>query len=429
MTRPSCPTTRAGRRPWHPAVALVLAGLLLATGCAKPPAKDLQPGSYRAVLELPGERTLPFGLDVAREEHGFVLYVLNGPERIRVSEVEAGPGTVKARFPGYETTLEASITGGTLRGHVTLVHPDDRTLSLPFEATLGQTWRFYEEPLNDNADVAGRWAVTLAGATGPSTQAVAELTQRFEQVTGTVVLPADDQRYLAGEVHDEELRLSRFDGGAAMLYTAKLDAQGRLVGEFWSDRGGVQRFTARREPDADVDATAIASHLRDPDAPFTFSFAGPDGVALSSADASLAGKVLLVTLAGSWCPNSHDEAVLLVRLDRKYRDRGLAVVSLMFEQHTASARAAAAIGRFRHAHGIGYPTLLAGPADKARASQALPQLDAVRAYPTAVFIDRQGHVRKVHTGFAGPATGVRHELLVQEFEQTLEQLLGEGDRG
>jgi hypothetical protein len=267
--------------------------------------------------------------------------------------------------------------------------------------------------------------VTFTDVAGGRTAAVAEFTQRFEQVTGTVVLPADDQRFLAGEAHDEELRLSRFDGGAALLYTARLNDDGHLVGEFWSDRGGAQRFMARRDPDADVDATAIASRLRDPDAPFEFSFPSHDGAPLSSDDPRFAGKVRLVTLAGSWCPNSHDEAALLVRLDRRYRGRGLAIVSLMFEQHASPDRARAAIERFRRAHGIEYPTLLAGPMDKALAARAVPQLDAVRAYPTALFIDRHGRVRKVHTGFAGPATGVRHHLLVQEFEQTLEALLAE----
>lgn len=423
-------------RAWRPArtgfgpstLVLLASATLLATSCARPPSRDLQPGSYRAVLELPGERTLPFELDIAREEAGYVLYLLNGPERIRVTEVVAQPGSLEARFPGYETRLQATIRDGELTGQVTLTHAGDRAVVLPFKATLGETWRFFEEPRSDNADFAGRWAVTFTGASGRRTQAVAEFTQRFERVAGTVVLPADDQRYLAGEAHDEELRLSRFDGGAAMLYTARLDGSGRLVGEFWSDRDGVERFTARRDPDADVDVTAIASRLRDPEAPFEFSFAAPDGTRVASGDPALAGKVLLVTLAGSWCPNSHDEAALLVRLDRQYRNRGLAIVSLMFEQHSDPRRAAAAIERFRVLHGIEYPTLLAGPADKAQASRVLPQLDAVRAYPTALFVDRAGRVRKVHTGFAGPATGVRHDLLVQEFEQTVELLLGEGDR-
>ncbi|HET7202433.1 MAG TPA: TlpA disulfide reductase family protein [Steroidobacteraceae bacterium] len=416
---------RAGGPAARVAFGVLLAGALTLGGCTKPPGRDLQPGSYRAVLGVPGGKELPFGLDVAREETGPVLYLINGEERVRVTEVDTRPGQLTARMPGYETTLTATISGGQLAGVVRLVHAEGRLLELPFEATLGETWRFHPKPLSDNADMAGRWDVTFSDARGRRVHGVAELAQRFEQVTGTVVMPADDQRYLAGEVRDEELRLSRFDGGAAVLYEAKLDSKGNLVGEAWTDRDGRQRFVAKRNPDADVDAGAIATQLRNPEAGFDFAFRDLDGRTVASSDPQFRGKVMLVTLAGSWCPNSHDEAALLAKLDRKYRQRGLAVVSLMFEQHAEFERAVAAIRRFRAAYDIDYPTLVAGRMEKSLASTALPQLDAVRAYPTALFIDRTGRVRKIHTGFAGPATGVRHELLVQGFEQTIEALLAE----
>ena len=40
-----------------------------------------------------------------------------------------------------------------------------------------------------------------------------------------------------------------------------------------------------------------------------------------------------------------------------------------------------------------------------------------------IFIDRTGRVRRIHTGFAGPATGVQHDLLAQEFRVQIEELL------
>ncbi|HEX9207425.1 MAG TPA: TlpA disulfide reductase family protein [Steroidobacteraceae bacterium] len=419
-SRPNLPGFRA-----FAVLACIALGFATLAGCSRPGHRELQPGSYRATLQLPGGKVVPFGLDVAHEESGTVLYLVNGPERVRVPEVEATAGRFTARMPGYENTLSATVSGDELQGELTLVQGDDRVLELPFAAQFGATWRFYPALLDDNADMAGRWDVTYTDDAGRQTVGVATFDQRFAQVSGTVRLAADDQRYLAGEVHDEELRLSRFDGGAVLLYEAKLDAKGELVGDVWSDRGGHQRFTARRNPDASIDPAAIATHLRDPDAAFEFSFKDVDGKVVSSRDGRFAGKVLLVTLAGSWCPNSHDEAALLATLDRKYRDRGLAVVALMFEQHRDFARAAAAVRRFRTAYGIDYPTLLAGPMDKAQAAQALPQLDGVRAYPTLLFIDRTGRVRNIHTGFAGPATGVEHELLVHDFEQLIETLLAE----
>ena len=418
----------AGRlRPCAAPTLLLLAAALALAACSKPSNRELQPGSYRATLELPGKKSVPFGLDVAQEESGKVLYVINGDERVRLDEVQATPGRLRARFPGYETVLTAKVTGDELTGDVALVHADGKVLALPFTAQLGETWRFYPEALPDNADFAGRWDVTFTDGGGRRTPGVATFDQSFEDVTGTVQMPADDQRYLAGEGHDEELRLSRFDGGAVVLYEAKLNAKGELVGETWSDRGGSQRFVATRNPDAAIDAAALASHLRNPEAPFTFAFKDVDGKTVSTSDPRFKDKVLLVTLAGSWCPNSHDEARLLVQLDRQYRSRGLEIVSLMFEQHADFKRAVAAVQRFREAYGIGYPTLIAGAADKRQALAVLPQLDAVLAYPTTIFIDRAGHVRKIHTGFAGPATGVQHDLLAHEFTDTIETLLAAGE--
>lgn len=378
MNRPNLPV--AGRQRTYRATAFVLLAAALAlAACSKPASRELQAGSYRATLELPGSKTVPFDLDVAQEETGTVLYVINGNERIRLDEVAVTPGQLQARFPGYETTLSAKVRGGELTGDVMLVHAGGKVLQLPFIAQLGETWRFYPDTLPNNADFAGRWNVTLTDGTGRPTPGVAMFDQSFDDVTGTVQLPTGDQRFLAGEAHDEELRLSRFDGGAVVLYEAKLDASGELVGEAWSDRGGSQRFIATRNPDAAIDAAALASRLRNPEAPFTFAFRDLDGRTVSSNDPRFQDKVLLVTLAGSWCPNSHDEARLLVQLDRKYRSRGLEIVSLMFEQYAEFDRAVVAVKRFRAAYGIEYPTLIAGEADKAKAAVALPQLDAVLA--------------------------------------------------
>ncbi len=403
--------------------ASTLVVLLMLAACAKPGSGELQPGSYRATIEIADAKAVPFGLDVAQEEQGTVLYVSNGDERIRLDELKVGPGSLEARFAGYETVLQARVADDELTGEVLLPRAGGKVVRLPFKATLGATWRFFPEALPQNADVAGRWRVEFTDGSGRGEPGVATFAQSFERVTGTVQLPDGDQRFLAGEVRDEELRLSRFDGGAAVLYEASLDEQGRLVGTSWSDHGGARRFVATRDPDASIDAAAMATRLRNPLEPFTFAFRDLDGKTVASSDPLFKDEVMLVTLAGSWCPNSHDESALLVRLDRKYRARGLQIVSLMFEQHAEFEQAVQAVQRFRQAHGIQYPTLIAGEADKARASAALPQLDAVAAFPTAIFIDRAGLVRSIHTGFAGPATGVQHDLLAHDFELQIEALL------
>src|SRR5512133_1640180 len=104
------------------------AAVFVLYGCSKPTSRELQPGSYRATVALPGDKSVPFGLDVAREENGLVLYVINGDERVRLDGVKATTGEIEARFPGYETTLKAKVAGEKLSGEIALVHERGKVL-------------------------------------------------------------------------------------------------------------------------------------------------------------------------------------------------------------------------------------------------------------------------------------------------------------
>ena len=402
---------------------LLISAATVVAGCGRLGA-DLEPGRYRAVLEVPGG-DLPFGLEVAREDDTPVLYLVNGAERIRVPDVAVADGRLTATMPGFQNTLTAAIDGDRLEGEVTLVRPGGGQQVLPFAAERGQTWRFFETPSSDNVDVSGRWEVTFTSDAGRETRGVAEFEQSFEQVTGTILTPTGDHRFLAGEARGDEVFLSCFDGARAYLYRLRVDEPGELVGEYWSGQTSHQRLRAVPNPEAALDSSPVATNMRDPADRLDFSFPDLDGRPVSLSDPRFAGKVVIVTLAGSWCPNCHDEAAFLVELHRRLRDQGLEVVALMFEYHGDFAQAADATRRFRDRFGIDYPTLIAGISDKQDAARALPQLSGVFAYPTTIWVDRSGRVRKIHAGFSGPATGRHYEELTREFTAFTEQLLAE----
>jgi len=230
------------------ATSALLVVLALSAGCA-PKSRDLQPGLYRAVVELPGGE-VPFGLDVVREKSGVALYLVNGKDRVRVPSAQAAQGKLTAQFPGAGNLLDARIAGDDLDGKVTLAGAGGGKSVLPFSATRGQGWRFIEKPRSDNADFAGRWAVAFTDDTGRKVAGLAELTQSFHAVAGIVRTAGWEQRTLAGDANDEELELSLFDGRQAVLYKGRLDARGQLVGECWSTASGHARYLATRNPDA-----------------------------------------------------------------------------------------------------------------------------------------------------------------------------------
>ena len=52
-------------------------------------------------------------------------------------------------------------------------------------------------------------------------------------------------------------------------------------------------------------------------------------------------------------------------------------------------------------------------------------LNHVLSYPTTIFIDKKGVVRKIHTGFNGPATGEKYTEFKTEFEGFVGELIDE----
>jgi len=227
-------------RAWLPSL---LAGLLL--GCAPPAGHELQPGRYRATVAFPGNREVPFALEVTREGPKVRVAVGEGDTRAALALAPSPAGQLAGSTAGG-VRIVANIAGDRLKGSCTLAGADGRPMTLPFEAERGQAPRFYRQPLTDNADFSGRWALTLTDDRGGVTRAVAILDQSFERVTGRVEGPGAAPIALVGEARDEELRLGRFDGTVAVLVHVHVGRHGELLGELWSTREGHRRVAAVR---------------------------------------------------------------------------------------------------------------------------------------------------------------------------------------
>jgi peroxiredoxin len=418
-------------------VAGAAAALLLAVaGCSQrePTAATSQSappagfeGQYRAVLQLPAGE-LPFGLEIATRDGRSVAWLVNGSERLQIDDVTIADDKVEMTMPGYQNRLIATRDAVGLRGSVTLVKLKGEKHVIPFTATRGARYRFFASQGGiavQPADVTGRWATTFTDDAGASYPAVGEFTQQGDQVNGTFLTPTGDYRYLAGNLKGNELYLSTFDGAHAFLFRATLDPGGALTGDYFSGLTYHEKFTARRDAAASLGKAESATRLKTGRDRLDFSFPDVDNRLVSLHDARFRGKVVVVTIAGSWCPNCHDEAGFLAPYYLANRERGLEVVALMFEQFGDFASASEAVKLFQKQSGIRYPMLIAGIHDTDDVASKLPQLEKAYAFPTTLFIDRKGKVRRIHTGFSGPATGEHFVRLKQDFDATISQLLGE----
>jgi len=249
------------RRTLLRAAFLSIAFVSIAVGIAacNPRVDAPQVGMYRAVLRLPGGDA-PFGLEVAREQQQYVLYLINGAERTRVSDVKVADGELTAMFPGYENSLRAQMKRASLEGSVTLIKAGGKEQVIPFVAKFGETYRFFAKSSTDNADLAGTWDATFTDEKGETSKAILLLEQSHDHVTGSALTPTGDHRFLEGQVHGDELQLSTFAGGLAYLYKLKVGANGALEGDYWQasrrTRRSLQIATTRQR------STALASKRR-----------------------------------------------------------------------------------------------------------------------------------------------------------------------
>ena len=422
-------------------LALALLAFLVLAACEAPrtpSAPATEPpitGIWRAVLASPGGE-LPFTLRVDDAGGTLAAVVENGAEEAPVSSLERQGSNVVFRFAVYDSEITADLdtTGQTMTGVWRKTAPGgDSTLA--FSARRDDRRRFLSLPDADAAeaqaihDVTGHWATGFRDEDGAEV-ARGELTQTGDEVTGTFLTPTGDYRFLAGSFEHGRLRLSTFDGAHAFLFDATAREDGTLEGDFWSRDTYHATWTARRAGEDErilPDAWAAVGLTNDEWA-FRFSFPDLDGRPVSLDDPRFAGKAVLVNIFGTWCPNCNDEAPLLAEWHRRYRDRGLEIVGLAYEFTGEPERDRRVVRRFAERYGIEYPLLLAGTSDKTAAGSTLPDLTAVLAYPTSVFIDREGKVRKIYSGFAGPGTGRHHEELVIELEATIEALLQENQK-
>ena len=131
---------------------------------------------------------------------------------------------------------------------------------------------------------------------------------------------------------------------------------------------------------------------RDPHEKFAFRFPDVNGKQVSQDDPYFKDNVVLAIVTGTWCPNCHDEAQYLVELDRKYRDQGLRIVALDFEEAEQQG-SLARVHAFVKQYGVKYPYLIAGaPSDM---WEKVPQLVNLNTWPASVFVGRDGTVRAV----------------------------------
>lgn len=391
------------------------------------PSDGLKEGVWRATLKTESAVEIPFNFEVIDSAGATRIEIINGKERFRVDEISFDADSIIIQMPLFDSEIRVKSNGASLTGKW-IRHLADKDVAMNFEAKAGNSWRFFKANKNPKFNLSGRWSTTFTSVDSTDTTvAVGEFNQEDGRLLGTFLTSTGDYRFLEGTVSDDKVYLSCFDGSHAYLFTGKLTSENTIVdGKFYAGYSSIQNWVAKKDPDAALPDAYSLTALKKGYEKISFSFPSTDGKTVSLSDEKFRNKVVLVQFLGSWCPNCMDETAYLVPFYNKYKSKGVEIVGLAYERTTDLERSKKNVQRLRDRFNVAYDMLLTGYTnDKAEVAKSLPMLENFMAFPTLIIIDKKGVVRKIHTGFSGPGTGKHYTDFVEEFEKTIDDLLGE----
>jgi peroxiredoxin len=394
--------------------------LLLATSAM---AQGPIAGTWMGKATVHGQQ-VPIRLEITGSGNNLHAALLNGPESSPASSVAFNGNHLVLTFNYYARTLDATLADGRLTGSF-------GTAATRYPVTLSSRDADTSNRKSQAQDINGDWEIAVKSAKGESAwQLRVEPLPKSDEVKAVIQRIDGDTGSLYGSWTGDAYQISHFTAAGPALYSLTPQPDGTLLVSnlLRADVNDQQKLVARRPAQAraaklvgPTDPTQQTT-VKDPSARFKFSFPDLNGKVVSNTDPQFDGKVVIVAIGGSWCPNCHDEAPFLESLYKQFHDRGLEIVSLSFEegeQLKDPARLRAFIARY----GLSYTVLVAGDTDQL--NEKIPQAVNLNCWPTSFFLGRDGRVREIHAGFAGPANPPAHEALMHEVTALVEQLLAE----
>ncbi|MGN6530758.1 MAG: peroxiredoxin family protein [Ginsengibacter sp.] len=392
-----------------------------------PKSNEFKNGYWRAAIERPDGHQIIFNFQSKDSAGKKIIYIINGKERLLVDSIQTQSDSVFIELPFFESSFKARINSdGNLEG-IWIKKYGERIQILPFKAQYNTKERFKVKS-ESVSNISGRW-VTEFKEKNNSDTIVAEFKQEGSHLSGTFLDPTGDYRFLDGVVSGDSLKLSTFDGAHAYLFTAKIESDKKISGgKFYSGARSIQEWSAEKNDNAKVPDGFGETKIKPGSGKLNFSFPDSnDGHDVSINDKRFQGKVVIIQILGSWCPNCMDETKFLSNYYDTNHQRGVEIIGLAYERTTHFKESQKALLPFKKRLAVRYPILITGVtvSDSLRAEKTLPQLESINACPTTIFLDNKGNIRKIDSGFSGPATGAHYTEFQNKFNKIMDELLAE----
>ena len=401
-------------------IAILFIGLIMFSCSKNQEEIGFKTGIWRGEL-IAQDNPIPFNFEVLKKKSVYTINIINGDEKLLIDEVNIFGDSLFFDMHIFDISIKAKINDSILTGTYTKNYAENYTL--PFKAVYGKKGRFDQVKSSDKFN--GIWETTFLNKEGRETPAIGIFKTENNVLKGTFLLKTGDYRFLDGYTNKDTMFLYSFDGNHIYRFKASMENDTILKGEFWSGKTGYKTFVSRKNENAKLPNANKLTFLKEGYDKIEFSFPDLNGKQLTLNDEKYKNKVVILQIFGTWCPNCMDETKFLSEWYRKNKKKGVEIIGLAYENKDDFEYAKKRVEIMKKKLKADYDFVIAGTSSTKSASESLPMLNKVMSFPTSIIIDKKGKVRRIHTGFSGPATGVYYEEFVDDFNQFMNKLIAE----
>jgi thiol-disulfide isomerase/thioredoxin len=403
-----------------PSLSLIIIAAI-SWSCEKPnPELGLKSGVWRGELTAQGNQ-IPFNFEVSKEDGSYHIKLVNGVEKLDIDRIDILDDSLFFDMHIFDISIKAKIYKDSLVGSYTKNYADNYVL--PFKAIYGKEGRFDRTESSNLFD--GTWETTFKDKDGKESSAIGIFKVEDKMLRGTFLTKTGDYRYLDGYTSKDTMYLYTFDGNHIFKFRAYKENDSLLKGEYWSGKTSYKTFESIKNDTVTLPDANSLTYLKEGYDQIDFSFPDLDGKMTSLKDEKYKDKIVILQIFGTWCPNCMDETRFLSDWYHKNQAQGVEIIGLAYEIKPEFEYARDRVLTMKEKLDVPYDFLIAGTSSTKSASESLPMLNKVMSFPTSIIIDRKGKVRRIHTGFSGPATGVYYEEFVDDFNQFMQELINE----
>lgn len=384
---------------------------------------SLAPGTWKMTFDITCEEDPIDKIDIRFEvDTNQNITFINHTERIRIDDVRFINDSIMI-VPKQFNSIFKGVKNSSTNFSGQWFNYNKKNYSIPFTAQKITD----EFVTNDCTQVTQKkYEITFSPNTSDEYDAVGIFnTCKDNYCYGTFLTETGDYRYLEGQYTDNQLILSCFDGSHLFTFAGEIQKDSIVNGTFNSGKHWYEPWIGKLNPKAS---------LRDPNS-LTFMKNGYETIDILVQNINgdtihfdkeyYQGKVHIITIMGTWCPNCLDEMNYFSDLFMKHYKEGFNILPVAFEASDNFNKNIHVLKKYFAYNHIPFQPYYGGQVGKPMVGKKFYMVNKIMSYPTAIFIDKKGKVRKIHTGFYGPGTGQYYDEYKRETEAFIKMLLAE----